>query len=184
MNYIVFIVTILFYHVSTAAQTNDNRIGEASAACSRLKQNLSRDARVYMANAKDKGEIESYNMGVFNLTHFQNTWQMSACVIEPSTPADLGMIMSEIVPYKIPFAFRGEGINPSAGYLATEGILILMKQFSTVSIARDRLSVNVGSGATWGDVYRVLNRTGLNIVGGRLSAIGVSLAHCTQMFSS
>jgi hypothetical protein len=51
---------------------------------------------------------------------------------------------------------------------------IVNNHFSDIVIREDCWTVKVGAGLTWADAYKYLVPKGLNVVGGRLSGIGVA----------
>lgn len=56
----------------------------------------------------------------------------------------------------------------------TNGILISSVNMKTLTISEDKNTVAVGPGLRWTDVYTVLDGTGITVLGGRGSPIGVS----------
>lgn len=72
------------------------------------------------------------------------------------------------------FAIRSGGHSPVAGAASIEdGVMIDLSLLCEVVPSDDGLSVTVGAGARWKDVYKVLDEKGLAVVGGRNSAVGV-----------
>jgi len=72
------------------------------------------------------------------------------------------------------FAVRGGGHSPNSGAASINGgVLIDLSLFNQVTPSEDRLSVNVGGGAKWDDVSKILDEKGLAVVGGRDSHVGV-----------
>ena len=49
-----------------------------------------------------------------------------------------------------------------------------MARFNTVTVDQAASTVAVGPGLLWDDVYKALDGTGLNVVGGRVPGIGVA----------
>lgn len=49
-----------------------------------------------------------------------------------------------------------------------------MTRFNQVVVHKDTRLVEVGAGLLWDDVYQKLDGTGLNVVGGRVSGVGVA----------
>jgi FAD/FMN-containing dehydrogenase len=54
------------------------------------------------------------------------------------------------------------------------GVQIAMTRFNQVVVNKAASTVEVGAGLIWDDVYQALDGTGLNIVGGRVSGVGVA----------
>lgn len=49
-----------------------------------------------------------------------------------------------------------------------------MSKFSNVTYDASSQTVEVGPGLIWDDVYEALEDTGVNVVGGRVSGVGVA----------
>jgi len=49
-----------------------------------------------------------------------------------------------------------------------------MKRFNKVKVNKAANTVEIGAGLLWDDVYRALDGTGLNVLGGRVSGVGVA----------
>ena len=72
------------------------------------------------------------------------------------------------------FAVRGGGHSPNPGASSSNGgVLIDLSLLCDVIPSEDGSSVDIGGGAKWGDVYRVLDEKGLAVVGGRNLDVGV-----------
>lgn len=69
-----------------------------------------------------------------------------------------------------PFAVKGGGHAAFAGASSIEGgITVSMKRFNIVAASNDKKYANVGPGNLWVDVYNKLEKSGLGVVGGRVS---------------
>jgi FAD/FMN-containing dehydrogenase len=53
-------------------------------------------------------------------------------------------------------------------------VQIAMTRFNQVIVNKTASLVEVGAGLLWDDVYTALDGTGLNVVGGRVSGVGVA----------
>ena len=72
------------------------------------------------------------------------------------------------------FAIRSGGHSPVSGAASINGgVLIDLGLFRDVTPSEDGSSVEIGAGAKWMDVSKVLDEKGLAVVGGRNSAVGV-----------
>lgn len=49
-----------------------------------------------------------------------------------------------------------------------------MTRFNQVTVDKSTSTVEIGAGLLWDDVYRALDGTGLNVVGGRVGGVGVA----------
>jgi FAD/FMN-containing dehydrogenase len=75
---------------------------------------------------------------------------------------------------RTPFAVKGGGHATNPGFSSTTGVHIAMTRFNQVIVNKTASLVEVGAGLIWDDVYRKLEGTGLNVVGGRVSGVGVA----------
>ena len=66
----------------------------------------------------------------------------------------------------------GHATNPK--FSSTTGVQISMCRFSEVVYNPDSQTVDIGAGLVWDDVYAALEPHGVNVVGGRLTGIGVA----------
>ncbi|KAJ7183741.1 FAD-binding domain-containing protein [Mycena filopes] len=100
--------------------------------------------------------------------------QPSACSVEPGTAGDVSTIIRLLGSTRTPFAVKGGGHSANPGFSSTPGVQISMTRFSNV--AYDALSgtVAIGSGLIWDEVYEALEPLGVNVVGGRVSGVGVA----------
>ncbi|CAF1344695.1 unnamed protein product, partial [Adineta ricciae] len=100
--------------------------------------------------------------------------QYPACTVEPSTADDVAVIMKIIRENRVPFAVKGGGHSANPGFSSTTGVHIAMRRFSNVIVHADNQTVDVGPGLFWDDVYKVLEPHSINVVGGRVSGVGVA----------
>ena len=126
----------------------------------------------------------------------------SACSVEPGTVQDVSTIVRlhpgtpstlfsvsqhhSDIPFlhllqlrilgaaRTPFAVKGGGHATNPGFSSTLGVQIAMVRFNTVTIDHAGSTVCVGAGLLWDDVYKALDGTGLNVVGGRVPGIDVA----------
>jgi FAD/FMN-containing dehydrogenase len=69
---------------------------------------------------------------------------------------------------------KGGGHATNPRFSSTRGVQIAMSRFNETKFESASGTVGVGAGLTWDQVYEVLEPTGVNVVGGRLSGIGVA----------
>jgi hypothetical protein len=99
--------------------------------------------------------------------------QAPTCVFQPSVPADLGNAMKIIGQSGVPFAVSSGRHASNQGFSSTTGVQIDLTNFSNVTLSADKTYVDVGAGNLWDNVYKVLDQSGYNIVGGRVAGVGV-----------
>ncbi|CAE6480866.1 unnamed protein product [Rhizoctonia solani] len=106
--------------------------------------------------------------------------QDSACVVEPASPQDVSTILQIVANTSTPFGIRSGGHATNAGFSSTPGVQIALFKFSEVTYheapaAADGSvgTVDYGSGLVWDSVYAALEPHGVNVVGGRVTGVGV-----------
>ena len=104
-----------------------------------------------------------------------------ACVVRPQTTTDVVTTVSHLVQANqlhgigsIKFAIRSGGHACFAGS-ANEpgGVTIDLRSLNSIDVNEASSEVSIGTGASWGEVYRTLDPLGLAIPGGRHSQVGV-----------
>ncbi|KAL9088095.1 MAG: hypothetical protein Q9159_003293 [Coniocarpon cinnabarinum] len=74
---------------------------------------------------------------------------------------------------KTPFAVKSGGHASNPGFSSTTGVHISFNRMTQVNLSSDKSSVELGMGLTWLDVYKALDDSGINVVGGRVPGPGV-----------
>ncbi|KAJ2917514.1 hypothetical protein MD484_g2939, partial [Candolleomyces efflorescens] len=100
--------------------------------------------------------------------------ELSDCVVEPATPEDVGRVLQIVGETRTPFAVKGGGHSTNPGFSSTKGVHISMVAFSQVTYDASSQTAQVGAGLVWDDVYEALEPYGVNVVGGRVSGVGVA----------
>ncbi|TCD65257.1 hypothetical protein EIP91_002921 [Steccherinum ochraceum] len=100
--------------------------------------------------------------------------QASACSVEPGTAQDVAVILQIIGKNKSPFAVRGGGHASNPGFSSTKGVQIAMSRFSQVVYNSATQTADVGPGLVWDDVYAALAPHNVNVVGGRVTGVGMA----------
>ncbi|KAK0184492.1 FAD dependent oxidoreductase [Armillaria mellea] len=100
--------------------------------------------------------------------------QASKCSVEPGSAEDLGVILAILSKAKMPFGVKGGGHSANQGFSSTTGVQIAMTRFNEVTYDSATQTAVIGAGNIWDDVYEVLNAQGVNVVGGRVTGIGVA----------
>ncbi|KAJ7452892.1 FAD dependent oxidoreductase [Mycena latifolia] len=100
--------------------------------------------------------------------------QAAACSVEPGTAADVSVILQILGTTQTPFAVKGGGHTANPGFSSTTGVQIAMSRFSGVTYHEATQTVDIGTGLVWDDVYAALAPFGVNVVGGRVTGVGVA----------
>ena len=69
---------------------------------------------------------------------------------------------------------KGGGHASNPGFSSTEGVHIAMSKFNDVTYDADSNTAEVGAGLVWDDVYAALEPYAVNVVGGRVTGVGVA----------
>lgn len=78
------------------------------------------------------------------------------------------VLMSRLT--QCPFAVKGGGHAAFGGASSIDGgITVSMENFKKVSVSNDKKTVDVGPGNRWVDVYTQIGKSGVGVVGGRVS---------------
>ncbi|KAA8574833.1 hypothetical protein EYC84_004077 [Monilinia fructicola] len=108
-----------------------------------------------------------------------NNWFAAArntpiCIVTPTTPHELAVIVKALASVDVQFAVRSGGRSPAPKAAnIRDGVLIDMSLFNEVSYdATTNLAV-IGPGLTWGAVYKTLEAFKVTVVGGRVTDVGV-----------
>lgn len=97
-----------------------------------------------------------------------------ACLVNIRSAADVAAVVSVSRTSSCPFAVRGGGHSDIQGASNINGgITVNMAGLSDIELNRSDGLVKVGAGATWGDVYKELEKVNMMVVGGRLTGVGV-----------
>ncbi|KAK0224251.1 hypothetical protein IW262DRAFT_882938 [Armillaria fumosa] len=100
--------------------------------------------------------------------------QNSSCSVEPGSAEDVGTILAILDETKTPFGIKGGGHATNPGFSSTSGVQIAMTRFNKVTYDSVTQTAVIGAGNIWDDVYEVLNAQGVNVLGGRVTGVGVA----------
>ncbi|KAF7540494.1 hypothetical protein G7054_g1352 [Neopestalotiopsis clavispora] len=94
-------------------------------------------------------------------------------VVHPSSPEEIGTILRILEFFARPFAIRGGGHSPNAGWAGIEGgVLLSMDRFTNLHYNESTKVVSIGAGNKWGTVYRYLEKFGVLVTGGHSAPVG------------
>ncbi|PBK61220.1 FAD-binding domain-containing protein [Armillaria solidipes] len=100
--------------------------------------------------------------------------QASKCSVEPGSAEDVGIILGIAGKTKTPFGVKGGGHATNQGFSSTTGVQIAMTRFNEVAYDPTTQTVVIGAGNIWDDIYEILNAQGVNVLGGRVTGVGVA----------
>lgn len=161
--------TFLLFNVvyATDGPTLQTRgVIQTLSVCEEIGKAVSSQSAVfYPLQSSYTGDIEHY---------MSSSSQLSTCSVEPGTPEDVGAVLQILGKTNTLFAVKGGGHASNPGFSSTTGVQITMSRFSGVTYHSDSQTVDIGSGLIWDDVYAALEPYGVNVVGGRVTGVGVA----------
>ncbi|KAF2641381.1 FAD-binding domain-containing protein [Massarina eburnea CBS 473.64] len=96
------------------------------------------------------------------------------CVFKPSQALEVSAVVLIARLTKCPFAVKGGGHAAFAGASGIDdGITVSLENLKQIKVAPDQKTVDIGPGNRWVNVYTVLDKVGLGVVGGRMAPVGV-----------
>ncbi|TFY62863.1 hypothetical protein EVJ58_g3592 [Rhodofomes roseus] len=104
----------------------------------------------------------------------QSSSQVSACTVEPGTAEDVGTVVNILARTQTPFGVKGGGHSANPGFSSTTGVQIAMARFNNVTYDASAGTATIGAGLIWDDVYAELEPYNVNVVGGRVTGVGVA----------
>ncbi|RYP63646.1 hypothetical protein DL769_006901 [Monosporascus sp. CRB-8-3] len=145
-----------------------NNVQHASRACVMASFLLEPDGIVV-------GSMDLEYERLTQINWSKDCWLEPRCIVQPKSTAQVQRIMKIINRTTARFAIRSGGHNPNCGWasIGNEGVLIDLSLLSHVEISEDSLTVNIGPGNRWIDVYKKLDGSGRTVLGGRTPDVGV-----------
>ncbi|KAI0634577.1 FAD-binding domain-containing protein [Trametes polyzona] len=152
-----------------SAESVEARDSQFSSVCKEISQAISSASSVHYPGNRFDATFTK------DVGHWATSSSAkSACSVEPGTAEDVGKILQILGKNKTPFAVKGGGHASNPGFSSTEGVQIAMYKFNEVKYHADQNLAEVGSGLVWDDVYEALAPYAVNVVGGRVSGVGVA----------
>ncbi|PPR05983.1 hypothetical protein CVT24_004620 [Panaeolus cyanescens] len=134
--------------------------------CMRIQNEISSSSNVYYFG---------HPLYFKGISHWaSSSSEISNCVVEPGTPQDVAIVLQIVGSTRTPFAVKGGGHTANAGFSSTTGVHISMYRFSEVEYDPERQTAKIGAGLLWDDVYAKLEPYNVNVVGGRVTGVGVA----------
>ncbi|KAL1857352.1 hypothetical protein Plec18170_003476 [Paecilomyces lecythidis] len=99
--------------------------------------------------------------------------QTPVCVLEAGSADDVSTAIKIIAKNKTPFAVKSGGHASNPGFSSTTGVHISLNRLTQVVFNDDKSTVELGMGIIWSDLYKQLDGSGVNVVGGRTLGPGV-----------
>ncbi|KAI0404432.1 hypothetical protein F4802DRAFT_598130 [Xylaria palmicola] len=119
----------------------------------------------------------TYNASVASYFSQQQQAVQPACVVSPQSAEDVSAtirILTSRPDGQCKFAIRSGGHASWVSASSIDGgVVIDIRALNSVDVHSDTLTVSVGAGAAWDDVYAKLGPLGLSVNGGRAAEVGV-----------
>ena len=102
-------------------------------------------------------------------------WLEARCIVTPSTPYEVGLLLKIITFTQAKFAVRSGGHNPNPTWasIGHDGLLMDLNQLNALKLSQDKKLVSIGPGNRWSNVYEYLNASGIFVAGARVPEVGV-----------
>ncbi|KAL2821471.1 hypothetical protein BJX63DRAFT_378188 [Aspergillus granulosus] len=120
----------------------------------------------------------TYNTSLSTYFAQQNALLHPSCIVHPSNTQDVSKALQALTSLNqnqhCPFALRSGGHAYNTGFNNVEhGVTIDLSNLASISLSDDRDIVSIGTGASWDDVYSLLDPLNLSVPGGRAAQVGV-----------
>lgn len=116
----------------------------------------------------------AYQSSEASYAYVQEQIQSPSCIVKPSSASDISSAIKTLVDSSTAFAIRSGGHASNRGFSNVDGGITLdLTAINSVVLLDDDVTVSIGTGATWAEVYPVLDARGRSLNGGRASGVGV-----------
>ncbi|KAK4197154.1 bifunctional solanapyrone synthase [Triangularia verruculosa] len=159
---VICLLVIFHAHKAAAAAANLNSI--CSTLASRLPNN-----RVALPRN------EAYNVSTSSYAYANQQTQRPSCIVQPASATEVSLVIKLLRQSpNTPFAVRSGGHATNRGFSNIDGsVTIDLTALRAVRVLKDGVTVSIDTGASWGDVYRVLDPRRRSLNGGRASNVGI-----------
>ncbi|KAI0773005.1 FAD-binding domain-containing protein [Trametes elegans] len=162
-----YLASLVLAVLPTAAESLQTRGSEFDSACNEISKAISSASALHWPGLD---LLYSKDIGHWATSSSQD----AACSVEPGTAEDVGTILQILAKNQTPFAVKGAGHASNPGFSSTNGVQIAMYRFSEVKYDSDANVAEVGAGLIWDEVYEALEPYAVNVVGGRVTGVGVA----------
>lgn len=147
-----------------AAALSQAQTVDITGACKALSEAYPRDTTFPHTSAYDS----------LNVYFVNTTVQTPQCIFTPRSANAAAFAIRTFTSHKTIFAIRSGGHNWNSGFSSTSsGVLLDLLYLNEITYRADSKTVKIGTGNTWGTVYKALEAYGVTVPGGRASPVGV-----------
>lgn len=151
-------------------------LGSAAVVQSINKTAIRQTCDAIEAQCSDASKVMTFRgIGYFEaIEHWiKSSEQEPVCVVQPASAEDLSVAIRLIGQNRVPFAVQSGGHTSNPGFSSTKGVHISLSKLNEVTLSSDGTTARVGAGNRWSNVYKKLEGSGRNVVGGRVPGPGV-----------
>jgi hypothetical protein len=128
--------------------------------------------RIYGSNKLLSDNSSAYDAFTGAYWSVQQATVNPQCVFKPSNTIEVSSLVLISRLTQCQFAVKGGGHAAFAGASSIEGgITVSMERFNQVAVSADKKYAKVGAGNRWVDVYSTVEKSGVSVVGGRVSRL-------------
>ncbi|KAM0791645.1 hypothetical protein ACM66B_006081 [Microbotryomycetes sp. NB124-2] len=143
-----------------------------NASIASVCKSLSNSTAVYGAVSPDFIEDTSHYMS--------SSSQLATCLVKPKSAQEVSKIIKQLGSKRIPFAVSCGGHASNPGFSSTKGVHMTLNGLTldgtnSMKLNADKTELTYTPGHVWDDLYKFMlaNAPGRQIVGGRVSGVGV-----------
>ena len=126
-------------------------------------------------------ESQEYIESLHSYCSAQESQIKPVCIVRPQTTEDIVTVVAYLIQANqlhgigsLKFAVRSGGHACFAGSAnLTDRVTIDLRGLNSIDVNQGTSQVSIGTGTSWGEVYRTLDPLGLAAPGGRHSQVGV-----------
>ncbi|RFU81866.1 fad binding domain-containing [Trichoderma arundinaceum] len=116
----------------------------------------------------------NYNHSLSSYWAAQEESISPSCILLATSAQDVSQALKVLVPLSCKFAVRSGGHGAIPGIANIQGgVTIDLTGLNGLALSKDKSTVDLGPGQTWGSVYTQLQASGVTVSGGRDGPVGV-----------
>ncbi|KAK4047234.1 hypothetical protein OIV83_005537 [Microbotryomycetes sp. JL201] len=143
-----------------------------NASIAAVCKSLSNSTAVYGALSPDYAQDTSHYMA--------SSSQIATCLVKPKSAQEVSQIIKQLGSKRVPFAISAGGHASNPGFSSTKGVHMTLNGLTldgtnSMKLNSDKTELTYTPGHVWDDLYKFMlaNAPGRQIVGGRVSGVGV-----------
>lgn len=117
----------------------------------------------------------AYNSSESSYCYVQEQIKDPSCIVQPSSITDVSSVVDILQSSSTKFDIRSGGHASNSGFsnINDGGLTLDLTSMNSVDFLEDCVTSSVGTGASWAEVYPVLDAHSRFVNGGRASGVGV-----------